>query len=337
MFISSQFKRYCRQSRTDFSREQDTPEPERNSNSNSYNTATSSMSNCYNYSPAYFFLLSNGTVYFSPLYHISLECYSIVDHEETEPPAGPSGRPLLWLARQLEAIQSRIKAETEDGPRDSNEIPPISQAPSFKVTSRQPEAIQSQIKVDTQDSPLDSDEIPSISQARPPFLHQSRAARQGMIVEDISPTQTPRSKTVGPEYISDKSKRGRTEGTLNPDPEPEDDRVPSRVPLKKKPAMSPKQKGRSQSAPPRSSISGFSFNNCGSGTMINKDVGNAYNTVTYTTISDLADDRTRREKQTTDKFIYFLYLLAFCAFLIFLLSVIFLSCLYVLPSHWSYK
>ena len=245
-----------------------------------------------------------------PLYHISLEFYLIIIHEETEPPAGPSGRPLLRLARQLEAIQNRIKVETEDSPGDSDEIlpiyqapflkvaprqlseaiqiklpeaegetedsprgldeiPPIYQAPFLKVASRKLEAIQNRIKVleaevEIEDSPSDSDEIPPIW-ARAP-AHQSRAARRRMMVGLGDNSQ---SKTLRPEYISErKGERGKTEDTL---PEPENDR-------------------------------------------------------------SVADDRTRTEKETTDEFLYFLYHLAFCAFLIFLflLFVISLSCLYVL-------
>jgi len=48
----------------------------------------------------------------------------------------------------------------------------------------------------------------------------------------------------------------------------------------------------------------------------------------------VVDDRTRKEKETTDNFFYFLYFLAFCALIfflifLFLLSVLFLFCLYV--------
>ena len=155
---------------------------------------------------------------FLALYLISLEFYLIVDPAETKP------QPFLEVAsRQLEAIQSQIKdpeaeAETEDLLNDSDEIPPISQAPSLKVASRQLETIQSQIKVpdaeaETEDNPSDSDGIPPISHAPPPFPHRSRAARQRVIVGDNS-----RSKTLRPGYISAKRKgrRRRREDTLNP-------------------------------------------------------------------------------------------------------------------------
>jgi len=247
MSISSKIKRYYEKSRTDLSREQHTPEPEKNSNSNSYNSTTSSISNSHNFSPANFFV------------------FPYVDHAETEPLAGPSIMPFLKVAsRQLEAIQSQIKlpaAETETS-SDSDEIPPISQAaPHQSRAARQRMTVgdnsqpprsktwrpeysakrqgkrrrtedtlnpQSQIKVpeaeaEADDSLSDSDEIPPISQAP---LHQSRAARQRMIVGDNS--QTPRSKTLRPEYISAKrkGKQRRTEDTLNPaEPEPENDRV----------------------------------------------------------------------------------------------------------------
>jgi len=111
MSISSKIKRYYRQSRSDLSREQHTPE--KNSNSNSYNSTTSSISNSHNFSPVNLFL------------------FPYAEHEETEPLAGPSMRPYLKAAsRQLEAIQSKIKVpETEhSSPSDSDEIPPICQA-----------------------------------------------------------------------------------------------------------------------------------------------------------------------------------------------------------------
>ena len=138
MSISSKVKRLYRQSRPDLSQEQHTPEPERNSNSNSYNTSTSSISNSHNYSPANFFLFPYGNVNFFALYQISLEFYLIVDHEETEPLAGPIIRPFLKVASRL---QSRIKvpeadAETEDSPSDSDKIPPISKAPPPQSRSR---------------------------------------------------------------------------------------------------------------------------------------------------------------------------------------------------------
>jgi len=103
--------------------------------------------------------------------------------------------------------------------------------PLLEVVSRQLEAIQSQIKIPEAETetPSDSDEIPPISQA------QSRAARQRMTVGDNS--QTPRSKTLRPEYISAKrkGKRRRTEDTLNPaEPELENDPVVDDRPRKEK-------------------------------------------------------------------------------------------------------
>ena len=93
--------------------------------------------------------------------------------------------------------------------------------PLLQAASRQLEAIQNQIKVpeaeaETEDSRSDSDEIPPISQA------PSRAARERMTVGDSS-----RSKTLRPESISAKRKGKRrwTEDTLNPEPEPENERV----------------------------------------------------------------------------------------------------------------
>jgi hypothetical protein len=66
---------------------------------------------------------------------------------------------------------------------------------------------------------------------------------------------------------------------------------PLKAPLKKKrPVTTPKpratQRSQTTPVPPRSTISGFSFNNTGEGTMINKDVGNIHNT----TISDVGND-----------------------------------------------
>jgi hypothetical protein len=68
------------------------------------------------------------------------------------------------------------------------------------------------------------------------------------------------------------------------------DPVVAKKPLKKKkPATPATPKVRSQTAPvspPSSSISGFSFNNNGPGTMMNENVGNIYNS----NISDLNND-----------------------------------------------
>ena len=112
--------------------------------------------------PAIIFHSQTVIFIFFPLYLISL-----VDHAET--------KPLQVASRQLEAIESQIKAETEDSPSDSDEIPPISQAPFLKVASRQLETIQGQTKApaaetETDDSPSESEGIPPISQAPPPTL-----------------------------------------------------------------------------------------------------------------------------------------------------------------------
>jgi len=81
--------------------------------------------------------------------------------------------------------------------------------------------------------------------------------------------------------------------------EPVSAKVPSK---KKKPTMTPIQNMRSQTAPPQSSISGFSFNNTGTGTMSNRDVGNIY----QSTISDVGNDNSvnyfqARRKPTNDR------------------------------------
>jgi hypothetical protein len=81
--------------------------------------------------------------------------------------------------------------------------------------------------------------------------------------------------------------------------EPVSAKVPSK---KKKPTTTPIQNMRSQTAPPQSSISGFSFNNTGTGTMSNSDVGNIY----HSTISDVGNDNSvnyfqPRRKPTYDR------------------------------------
>ena len=92
-------------------------------------------------------------------------------------------------------------------------------------------------------------------------------------------------------------KTGRRPSELYDDDEeshsdvPNVDPPPLKAPSKKKrPVTTPKpratQRSKTTPVPPQSTISDFSFNNTGKGTMINKDVGNIYNT----TISDVDND-----------------------------------------------
>jgi len=171
MSISAKIKRYYGQSRTDLSREQHTPEPERNSNSNSHNSTTNNTSHSHNFSPVFI-------------------SFPYADHEQTEPLAGPSTRPILeGLSKQLEALQSQ-----------------------FKVPGAETEA---------EDNLGDSDEIPLIPSAPPIFPHSSRP-RQGMGVRDSSP-QTPR--TVRPEFSAKRKGKRRQDALKPPEPEPENDRL----------------------------------------------------------------------------------------------------------------
>lgn len=91
--------------------------------------------------------------------------------------------------------------------------------------------------------------------------------------------------------------KSKTKKKLSQAYDDEDDNVDSDVPIgdpvaakgpskKKRPATNPKRSQTMPVSPPPGSISGFSFNNNGPGTMTNKNVGNIYNS----NISDVGND-----------------------------------------------
>jgi len=291
--FSSKIKRYYGQSRMDLSGEQHTPEPERNSNSNSHNSTSNNTSRSHNFSPVFI-------------------SFPYVDHEQTEPLAGPSTRPILeGLSKQLEAIRSQIRVpeaetEAEDNLSDSDEMPPP---------------------------------IPS---APPLFPHPSRP-RQRMSVRD-SP-QTPRTKTVRPEFSAKRKGKRRQDALKPPEPEvPEaeteaednlgdSDKMP---PIPSAPPIFPHSSRPRDSYRTTTSTPEFSAKRKG------KRRQDALKPPEPEPENDrlVVDDRTRKQKETTDNFFYFLYFLAVCALIfflmfLFLLSVLFLFCLYVF--HFSYK